>query len=179
MIQKQKVKEKRNIEKGITLIALVITIIVLLILAGVTISTLMGDNGILTIANKATLQNEAASVAEQIELTYSESNISQILNESSGNSIEYLKSQGIINDQNIINTEKLTGKKTKYGNGTNTDIFKINGDKFIYIDSKGNIAYEKDIQTSFTPFVTRWNVTAGDKIILPVACKENKRNGRR
>ena len=34
-------------EKGITLIALVVTIIVLLILAGVTIAALSGDNGIL------------------------------------------------------------------------------------------------------------------------------------
>ena len=33
--------------KGITLIALVITIIVLLILAGITIATLTGDNGII------------------------------------------------------------------------------------------------------------------------------------
>ena len=46
--KKQKLKES----KGITLIALVITIIVLLILAGVTIATLTGDNGILTKAVK-------------------------------------------------------------------------------------------------------------------------------
>ena len=39
-------KTKEN--KGITLIALVITIIVLLILAGVSIATLTGNNGILT-----------------------------------------------------------------------------------------------------------------------------------
>jgi len=38
-------KEKGN--KGITLIALVITIIVLLILAGVSIATLMGDNRVI------------------------------------------------------------------------------------------------------------------------------------
>ena len=38
---KRKIKKANN---GITLIALVITIIVLLILAGVTIATLMGDN---------------------------------------------------------------------------------------------------------------------------------------
>ena len=37
---------KKN--KGITLIALVITIVVLLILAGITISTITGENGILT-----------------------------------------------------------------------------------------------------------------------------------
>ena len=45
---KNKLKEQLKINKGITLIALVITIIVLLILAGVTIATLTGDNGILT-----------------------------------------------------------------------------------------------------------------------------------
>ena len=48
---KQEIQQKK--EKGITLIALVITIIVLLILAGVTIATLTGDNGILTKANEA------------------------------------------------------------------------------------------------------------------------------
>lgn len=43
----------RKSESGITLIALVITIIVLLILAGVTIATLTGQNGILTQSQKA------------------------------------------------------------------------------------------------------------------------------
>ena len=42
-------------EQGITLIALVITIVVLLILASVTIAMLTGDNGILSQANKAKL----------------------------------------------------------------------------------------------------------------------------
>ena len=47
-----KIKElQRN--KGITLISLVITIIVLLILAGVTIATLVGENGIITKAREA------------------------------------------------------------------------------------------------------------------------------
>ena len=49
-------------QKGITLVALVITIIVLLILAGVTIAALSGPNGILTNATQArgdTLKSEA------------------------------------------------------------------------------------------------------------------------
>ena len=45
-------------EKGITLIALVITIIVLLILAGVTIAMVVGDNGILTRAKESKTQTE-------------------------------------------------------------------------------------------------------------------------
>ena len=44
---KDRIKMKIKSNKGITLIALVITIIVLLILAGVTIAALSGDNGIL------------------------------------------------------------------------------------------------------------------------------------
>ena len=40
-------------QKGITLIALVITIIVLLILAGVSIAMLTGDNGLLTKSRQA------------------------------------------------------------------------------------------------------------------------------
>ena len=53
---------------GITLIALVITIIVLLILAGVTIAALSGPNGILTRANDAKEQTEITSEKEQVEL---------------------------------------------------------------------------------------------------------------
>lgn len=51
-------------EKGITLVALVITIIVLLILAGVTISMVVGDNGIITKAQQAK-QNMANASAEE------------------------------------------------------------------------------------------------------------------
>lgn len=57
---------KRN--KGITLIALVITIIVLLILAGVSIVTLTGDNGILNKAQSAKVETEKANEKEQIDL---------------------------------------------------------------------------------------------------------------
>ena len=55
-------------EKGITLIALVITIIVLLILAGVAISMLSGENGILKKATEAKTKTEEKSIEEQIKL---------------------------------------------------------------------------------------------------------------
>ena len=55
-------------EKGITLIALVITIIVLLILAGVTVATLKGDNGILTKTNEAKENTEIKTEKEIIKL---------------------------------------------------------------------------------------------------------------
>ena len=54
--------------KGITLIALVVTIIVLLILAGVSIAMLTGDNGILTQSKKAKTDTANAEIAEKINM---------------------------------------------------------------------------------------------------------------
>ena len=67
----KKKKSLRINQKGITLIALVITIIVLLILAGVTIATLTGENGVLTRANDAKEQTELAGLIEEVELAKS------------------------------------------------------------------------------------------------------------
>ena len=53
---------------GITLIALVITIIIILILAGVTIATLTGDNGILGKAKTAKTTNDEEKAKEQIKI---------------------------------------------------------------------------------------------------------------
>ena len=57
---------------GITLIALVITIIVLLILAGVSIAMLSGDNGILTRANQAAFETAFATARENVANTINE-----------------------------------------------------------------------------------------------------------
>ena len=57
-------------QKGITLIALVITIIVLLILAGVAIAMLTGDNGIITNAQAARSNTAFRAADEQMRLAY-------------------------------------------------------------------------------------------------------------
>ncbi len=56
--------------RGITLIALVITIIILLILAGISIATLTGENGILTKVENAKTQTIEEEEKEQIKLAY-------------------------------------------------------------------------------------------------------------
>ncbi len=61
----RKVKEEN---KGITLIALIITIIVLLILAGITLSMVLGPNGIIERAKEAKEQTEGAALNEQLML---------------------------------------------------------------------------------------------------------------
>ena len=143
-------------DKGITLIALVITIIVLLILAGVTIATLMGDNGILTKATEAKDEQADGTVKEAMALLWNEY---QLEIKSSSNegvkestkiaSTEIRKIQGeetnylattatsfwdflltdkkVINDDGIVDVEKLTGQTLDKGNGADgvTDVYKI------------------------------------------------------
>ena len=54
-------------EYGITLVALVVTIVVLLILAGITITYVMGDNSILKKASDARMQTEIVDYKERLE----------------------------------------------------------------------------------------------------------------
>lgn len=59
---------KMERKKGITLIALVITIIVLLILAGITISLIIDQKGIIQQAKNAQIQEKIAEITEQLEM---------------------------------------------------------------------------------------------------------------
>lgn len=60
-------KKQARREKGITLVALVITIIVLIILAGVAIMTLTGEEGILTKAKESRISTELSAYQEELE----------------------------------------------------------------------------------------------------------------
>ena len=62
----------KNNQKGITLIALVVTIIVLLILAGVSIAMLSGENGILTKASQADAENQLGAANDAVSLYVTE-----------------------------------------------------------------------------------------------------------
>ena len=68
----EKIKTNWNIDKrienkqGITLIALVVTIVVLLILAGVTINLLFGNDGIFNIANQSKIEYEIGAIKDRI-----------------------------------------------------------------------------------------------------------------
>ena len=58
--------------RGITLVALVVTIVVLLILAGITISYIMGDNSVFKKASDAKLQTEIGKIEERANLIYTD-----------------------------------------------------------------------------------------------------------
>ena len=107
--KKQKLKES----KGITLIALVITIIVLLILAGVTIATLTGDNGILKKAGDAKTQTEQAKEDENLKIAIAGSygtdgklNLKDLKDNLTNQGIDYDKNNTGFPLEVIVNGEK-------------------------------------------------------------------------
>ncbi len=63
-----KILKENEFQKGITLIALVITIIVLLILAGVTISLILGQRNILQMASDSVIKSEKIEIIERAKI---------------------------------------------------------------------------------------------------------------
>ena len=93
---------KKN--KGITLVALVITIIILLILAGITLATLTGENGLFVRARQAKENTINAQEKENLALESYENAINTTLNDSNIDKLDkiYIYNYG---DEN----EKVTG----------------------------------------------------------------------
>lgn len=145
---------KKN-ERGITLIALVVTIVVLLILAGVSISMLTGENGIITNANKASEENAHSAVYEGLLLEVTNYNTEKQIDEISASFSDYLKNKGIIDNDFVINIKNLIGQTLSLGNGniTDGDYYKLEetGDnqtiqyKAVYYGSKNTVEWEKDV----------------------------------
>ena len=88
-------KRNKNLkETGITLIALVVTIIILLILAGVTITFALGENGIIGVAKKARKDQVIAETKEAIGLEITEAYTEAVLR---GEGLEKKQVEDIVN----------------------------------------------------------------------------------
>ena len=115
--------------KGITLIALVITIIVLLILAGVSIAMLTGQNGILTQAQSAKTTTEDKSAEEKIKLAVMAARA---------------QSEGALDADKLVTeiTNNYGGTATKTGTGFPVNAT-VDGKSFT-IDGDGNVTSKED-----------------------------------
>lgn len=84
-------------QKGITLVALVITIVVLLILAGVTISMVLGPNGVLTNAQKAKDNSAKGTANDALSTALSSVSTDYYTKDgaSTGTMLEYLQSNNV------------------------------------------------------------------------------------
>lgn len=129
----KKIINKDINNKGITLIALVITIIVLLILAGITITMLTGDNGILGKADEAKLKTTEAEEKEALILA-----CNGIIPGAELNSIteENLKEE-LINKNKRTDIEEIKGDEP-------TIVTFVSGRTYV-VDSDGSVGILDDI----------------------------------
>ena len=122
----------RKKQRGITLIALVVTIIVLLIMAGVSVSMLTGQNGILTNAAKAKENTEAASDLEFLQTKAYEAVTNYYVKGQTGSENEYI----------LEELGKVSGVETSVSQGT----VKYNGKTYDISEIIGNTSEQKAIE---------------------------------
>ena len=120
----------RRKNEGITLIALIITVIVLIILAGVTINMVVGDSGIISKSKYAKEETRGARVEEERDLWKANQALDEYGNpnsESLTEIIDRLVSQGLLNenekDQILGNEEKEIEATGKVTIGSRTIVF--------------------------------------------------------
>ena len=102
-------------ERGITTIGLVVTIIVMLILAGVTISLMQGNSGIISKADESKSQTERKEVIEKAKMTVSEKVVNNGGNELTRSELKEILEQYFINVPEDYTLETIL--KTKEENG--------------------------------------------------------------
>ena len=111
-------RKKLKNTKGITLIALVVTIIILLILAGISIAMLTGNNGVLTQGQRAKEETRIASVEETVKLykqgKYIDS-ATKTTTENANEMLEDLKKQKLLSEDEIDRENEIITIKRKDG----------------------------------------------------------------
>lgn len=151
--------KKKN---GITLIALVITIIVLLILAGVSITMISGENGILKKASNSKVETRGASVQEIRDLWKSEKEADEVIGTSDSRTLdqvlEELESQKLITSEERVMIEKhghvvIGTRDISFLDGIENSKYTIvsSNDEIEFKNTikEGNIASEKPNYTSY------------------------------
>ena len=141
-------------ERGITTIGLVVTIIVMLILAGVTISLMQGNSGIITKADESKSQTERKEVIEKAKMTISEKVVDNGGNELTRSELKEILEQYFINVPEDYTLETIL--KTKEENGK--------------YEIKVSEIYDRDIMTENEE-------TDGSTEVVPPTSSTNVENG--
>lgn len=128
-------------QKGITLIALVITIVVMLILAGVTLSTVVGNNGILNRAKVALKKTKASTVQEAVEMATASAQIQFLTEKNEKTFYEFLTYD--LFERELENVGyKMIGDKDDISKPYNSNIADSSIESVVGED--GNIVYMTD-----------------------------------
>ena len=150
----------RKSEKGITLISLVVTIIVLLLIAGISINAITGDNGLVNKSQEAKQVTKEAEIAENIKMAYSNAHVEKHAGSNFG--ISTLM-------QNELEAIYGIGNATVSDNGNGDYTITING-KMYNIDGTLKVAESNEDNNSNTQvgqdstFSVTFNSNGGSQI---------------
>ena len=184
-------------DRAITLIALVLTIIILLLLAGISISMITGQDGILAKASKAKNDMNKAQVEESVGLAIAEWELEKESNKSYNVTLkEYLDSREeittakieepltIVSGDNVVtidgNNDLATRSKSKNlikngyledKNNNNFSKFNYHKDGYLYMISKKITGYYQYMSDEYIP------VDTSKKYLESVMVKTNNING--
>mgnify|MGYP004520817923 FL=1 len=157
-------------KKGITLVSMVVTIILLLILAGVSIRTLGGENGLITKTKMAKEENRKAEYKEKLTISKTEAII-----EKGGQDItldEYIEQIKADKIEGIKSIEKITNEKasviTKEGY-----IFIITVNTIEYYENENTLP-EMNIKDANIEFTFNANTWTNGNVEVTVSKKEDK-----
>ena len=158
-------------ERGVTLIALVITIIVLLVLAAAAIATLTGDNGIFSNAQNARAENKRAEVKEKYLLAYNTVR-TQILSESTVNGGYHSNSEESSKKLAELVLQDITGQKKTVTDSFTNQEYKANSGTYTVTFSKGDGTGESTIVIKYTDeiFKDGGRITSLNQDTYPIQC---------
>ena len=146
-MRERKTREERKNERGITLLALIITVVIMIILAAVTINVTLGDGGLVQQAKTAAEKTQQAAQSEQEQLASLEQELANLLAEPEGpaqvegvtipDGFYYVggtKAEGII----ISDSSEDENKGTSHEAAQN-----LKGNQFVWIPVEDDSAFQR------------------------------------
>ena len=162
--------------RGITLIALVITIIVLLILAGISLSLTLGENGILTKAREARIAQRDAEIEEELKMAYAGFKTAQMSKQITEKNIykaqvDYVKTKMEERYGNKLKEVYKSGKYTKaeFKNNDTVYVLKHDGTTYHYVRMKPTEVWARLDEENETVYLRATKLDGYKKISYGIA----------
>lgn len=168
--------------QGITLLALIITIIVLLLLSGVTLNIISGGNGIIEKVEKTIRVNDKKNAKEDIELVISDYAKEYYLKDTKGNLFDYLAQElAPSKDYKTLSKANLSfdaNGDVTYTKDNNTYMFSVDKNGKVQPRISGLYAQDGTMSKTWDKLIEEEIITVTDGTLTKVEGKENELQGK-
>ena len=140
-------KNKMKNDNGITLLALVLTIVILIILATISINWIFGDNGLVNRTEQAKFEHSKAEARERLELVLADAYVEKNVNKAEYNQNEFL--------DDFIHKQEPEAKMFLHGDG---EVISLNGHAFWLDRSVPQLGEYVGNEENLPPVITKINI---------------------